>query len=408
MFLPKEPSGWWNKRFAVTGGNRIGWRCDSLYGALGDGDRDGGKGVRIVRIEELRLRDYRNYASCALAPCEGVTVLLGDNGQGKTNLLEAVYLTCTGRSHRTRQDRDLVRWGAEMADVQIRTQRRDGSHEVELRLPLAGRRHILVSGQEASRSGELMGHVTGVLFSPEDLRTVKDGPAERRRFVDMALAQLRPAYYYAMQRYNRALKQRNELLRAAAVQPALMATLDSWDEQLAVSGAELMRQRREYVARLSKAAGETHRDIAGGREDLSVVYRPSVDGEDARACMEALFAAREGDVRRMTTSVGPHRDDVALMVDGRDVRAFGSQGQQRTAALSMRLAELGVMREELGEWPVLMLDDVMSELDPGRRCRLLEHLSGIQTLVTCTDTDDLAGAQPGAVYRVSGASIAQL
>ena len=139
-----------------------------------------------------------------------------------------------------------------------------------------------------------------------------------------------------------------------------------------------------------------------------MVYRPSVDGEDARACMEALFAAREGDVRRMTTSVGPHRDDVALMVDGRDVRAFGSQGQQRTAALSMRLAELGVMREELGEWPVLMLDDVMSELDPGRRCRLLEHLSGIQTLVTCTDTDDLAGAQPGAVYRVSGASIAQL
>lgn len=270
-----------------------------------------------------------------------------------------------------------------------------------------GRRRILIAGQEVSRSGELMGHVTGVLFSPEDLRTVKDGPAERRRFVDMALAQLRPAYYYAMQRYNRALRQRNELLRAAAVNPSLLATLDSWDEQLAVSGAELMRQRRAYVARLSRAAGETHRGIAGGREVLSVAYRPNVDadGDDARACMEALFAAREGDVRRMTTSVGPHRDDVALLVDGRDVRAFGSQGQQRTAALSMRLAELGVMREELGEWPVLMLDDVMSELDPGRRCRLLERLEGIQTLVTCTDPDDLAGAQPGAVYRVSGAEI---
>ncbi len=360
-----------------------------------------------MRVVELQLRNYRNYAACALAPCEGVTVLLGDNGQGKTNLLEAVYLTCTGRSHRTRQDRELVRWGAEAADVQIRAERRDGSHEVEIQLPLAGRRRILIAGQEVSRSGELMGHVTGVLFSPEDLRTVKDGPAERRRFVDMALAQLRPAYYYAMQRYNRALRQRNELLRAAAVNPSLLATLDSWDEQLAVSGAELMRQRRAYVARLSRAAGETHRDIAGGREVLSVAYRPNVDagGDDARACMEALFAAREGDVRRMTTSVGPHRDDVALLVDGRDVRAFGSQGQQRTAALSMRLAELGVMREELGEWPVLMLDDVMSELDPGRRCRLLERLEGIQTLVTCTDPDDLAGAQPGAVYRVSGAEI---
>ena len=357
---------------------------------------------------ELQLRDYRNYEACALAPCEGVTVLLGDNGQGKTNLLEAVYLTCTGRSHRTRQDRELVRWGAEAASVKVRAERRDGSHEVQIFVPAAGRRRILISGQEISRSGELMGHVTGVLFSPEDLRTVKDGPAERRRFVDMALAQLKPAYYYAMQRYNRALRQRNELLRAAAANPSLLATLDSWDEQLAASGAELMRQRRQYVERLSLEAGRTHRDIAGGREALRVDYRPSVDGEDARACLEALFAARESDVRRMTTSVGPHRDDVALMVDGRDVRAFGSQGQQRTAALSMRLAELAVMREALGEWPVLMLDDVMSELDPGRRCRLLERLEGVQTLVTCTDPDDLAGAKPGAVYRVSGASIARL
>lgn len=358
-----------------------------------------------MRITQLQLKDFRNYEECALEPCEGVTVLLGDNGQGKTNVLEAVYLTCTGRSHRTRQDRDLIRWGAEFADVRIHSLRRDGTHEVEIQLPAAGRRHILVAGQEVSRSGELLGHVTGVLFSPEDLRTVKDGPAERRRFVDMALAQLRPAYYYAMQRYNRALKQRNELLRAAAARPSLIATLDSWDEQLAASGAELMRHRREYVARLSETAGETHRDIAGDRERLSIQYRPSVDGGDAQACMDALFAARENDARRLTTSVGPHRDDVALLVDGRDVRAFGSQGQQRTAALSMRLAELKVMRDELGEWPVLMLDDVMSELDPGRRRRLLEHLKGVQTLVTCTDPDDLAGAEAGAIYRVSGAKI---
>lgn len=358
-----------------------------------------------MRIVDLQLKDYRNYESCDFVPCEGVTVLLGDNGQGKTNVLEAVYLSCTGRSHRTRQDRELIRWGAEFADVRIQTERRDGSHEVEIALPAAGKRRIKVAGQEVSRSGELLGHVTGVLFSPEDLRTVKDGPAERRRFVDIALSQLRPAYYYAMQRYNRALKQRNELLRAGVANPSLLATLDSWDEQLAIAGAELMRHRREYVKRLSETAGETHRDLADDREHLQIQYRPSVDGEDAQACMDALFAARENDARRMTTSVGPHRDDVTLLVDGRDVRAFGSQGQQRTAALSMRLAELSVMRDELDEWPVLMLDDVMSELDPGRRRRLLEHLKGIQTLVTCTDPDDLAGAEAGAVYRVHDASI---
>lgn len=358
-----------------------------------------------MRIKELQLKNYRNYESCAFEPCDGVTVLLGNNGQGKTNVLEAVYLTCTGRSHRTRQDRELIRWGADLADVRIETQRRDGSHEVQILLPATGKRRIKVAQQEVSRSGELLGHVTGVLFSPEDLRTVKDGPAERRRFVDMALSQLRPAYYYAMQRYNRALKQRNELLRAAAVNPSLLATLDSWDEQLALAGAELMRHRREYVDRLSQVAGQTHQDIAGGREHLRIVYRPSVDGETAQACMEALFGVRESDARRMTTSVGPHRDDVAVLVEERDVRAFGSQGQQRTAALSMRLAELNVMRDELGEWPVLMLDDVMSELDPSRRRRLLEHLKGIQTLVTCTDPDDLAGAETGAIYRVDGATI---
>ena len=356
-------------------------------------------------ITQLHLKDFRNYATCDFTPCEGVTVLLGDNGQGKTNVLEAVYLTCTGRSHRTRQDRELIRWGAEQASVQIYTQRRDGSHEVEILLPAQGKRRIRVSGQEVSRSGELLGHVTGVLFSPEDLRTVKDGPAERRRFVDMALSQLRPAYYYAMQRYNRALKQRNELLRSVAAHPALACTLDSWDEQLAAAGVELMRHRREYVQRLSQRAGETHRDIAGGRERLEIQYRPSVDGGEVQDCMEALFAARETDLRRMTTSVGPHRDDVTLLVEGRDVRAFGSQGQQRTAALAMRLAELNVMREELEEWPVLMLDDVMSELDPSRRRRLLEHLEGIQTLVTCTDPDDLGGAKPGAIYRVEGARV---
>lgn len=362
-----------------------------------------------MKITHAQLANFRSYESCALAPCAGVNVLLGDNGQGKTNVLEALYLTCTGRSHRTRQDRELIRWGAEAAQVSVEAERRDGSHQVEITLPALGRRRIRIAGQEISRSGELMGHVTGVLFSPEDLRTVKDGPAERRRFVDMALSQVKPAYYYALQRYARALRQRNETLKAVAAQPAFMATLDAWDEQLAEAGAALMVYRREYIARLSAVAAETHREIADGRERLEIRYAPSVTlGDDAQSLLDALFAARENDLRRMTTSVGAHRDDVLLLVEGRDVRAFGSQGQQRTAALAMRLAEMDVMREQLEEWPVLMLDDVMSELDPGRRRQLVSRLRGIQTFITCTDEDDLAGAEIGKAWRVEDGVLKEL
>lgn len=360
-------------------------------------------------ITRVQLTQYRSYEACALAPCEGVNVLLGDNGQGKTNVLEALYLCCTGRSHRTRQDRELIRWGADFASVKAESERRDGSHQVELILPAAGRRRIKIAGQEASKSGELMGHVTGVLFSPEDLRTVKDGPAERRRFVDMALSQIRPAYYYALQRYARALKQRNEVLKLANARPELLRTLDSWDEQLSEAGAELMRRRRSYIARLSEAAAERHREISDGRETLEIRYAPSAqNGDDPQANLEALFAAREGDLRRMTTSVGAHRDDVLVLIGGRDARAYGSQGQQRTAALAMRLAELSVMREELGEWPMLMLDDVMSELDPSRRRQLIGRLEGIQTFVTCTDAEDLAGAAVGRAWRVSGGTLVEV
>ena len=360
-------------------------------------------------ITHAQLANYRSYEACALAPCEGVNVLLGDNGQGKTNVLEALYLCCTGRSHRTRQDRELIRWGADFASVKVEALRRDGSHQVEIVMPALGRRKLKIAGQEVSKSGELMGHVTGVLFSPEDLRTVKDGPSERRRFVDMALSQIKPAYYYALQRYARALKQRGEVLKLASVQPGLMATLDSWDEQLAAAGAALMAQRRAYVARLSALAAETHREISDGREQLEIRYLPSVSmGDDAQAILEALFGARENDLRRMITSTGPHRDDVQLLIGGKDVRAFGSQGQQRTAALAMRLSELEVMRDALEEWPMLMLDDVMSELDPSRRRQLVGRLKGIQTFITCTDEDDLAGAEVGRAWRVSNGVLSEL
>ena len=201
-----------------------------------------------MRIRSIRLTDFRNYAEAEIAPCGGVTVFTGDNAQGKTNILEAVYLCCTGRSHRTSHDREMIRTGADIARVRVDADRRDGHHDVEIILPRMERRRVKVAGNVVSRSGELLGHITGVLFAPEDLRMVKDGPAERRRFVDMELSQLRPSYYYALQRYSRALKQRGALLKEISLGNAHADTLDMWDAQLAESGAAVMDLRREFPA----------------------------------------------------------------------------------------------------------------------------------------------------------------
>lgn len=347
-----------------------------------------------MRINSLKLNNFRNYSALELSPCEGITVFWGDNAQGKTNLLESLYLCCTGRSHRTHSDRELIKWNEDVCRVSVIAERRDGTHTVDISIPVSARRVIKVNGSPIARSGELMGHVTGVLFSPEDLRTVKDGPAERRRFIDMALSQLYPAYYYCLQRYLRALKQRNEALRT------MSATLESWDMQLATYGSELVRYRSAYISRLSEAAKRVHSDISIEKEALEIRYQPSIAGDTHDDVIRALIASRASDMRRMTTTVGAHRDDIALFIDDMDVRAFGSQGQQRTAALSMRLGELAVMEEISGERPVLLLDDVMSELDPFRRRALLSHIEGIQVLVTCTDINDLAGADIGMAYNV--------
>lgn len=363
-----------------------------------------------MQIESVELINFRCYERATLKPCAGITVLCGDNAQGKTALLEAVYLCCTGRSHRTPRERELIRWQERHGRVTVKAQRRDGSHEVRIDLFQDQRRTVTVGGTRIGRSGELLGHVTGVLFAPEDLDMVKDGPAERRRFLDMELSQISPAYYYQLQRYMRALNQRSKVLHGSAFAPELADTLPDWDAQLARAGARIIEARRCFIRRLSAHAREVHRDITGGKEALELFYRSAVEGDlDGEALENCLFAAleraRENDLKRCTTSVGPHRDDMGIAIGGADARMYGSQGQQRSCALSLKLAELLVMREEIGEYPVLMLDDVMSELDPGRRRRLLGALRGVQTLITCTDPEDLAGAEVGLMQRVQGGTL---
>ena len=363
-----------------------------------------------MHITKIQLNNFRNYETAEIAPCPGVTVLYGNNAQGKTALVEAVILCCTGRSHRTPRDKELIRWEQPFGKVRVEVKRSDGSHEIELNLNPTTRKTVKIGGRTLQRTGELMGHLNGVLFAPEDLRIVKDGPAERRRFVDMELSQIRPGYYYALQLYARALNQRNHLLREIMINPSLRDTLDEWDAQLARYGADIMERRRNFISLISESAKESHREISGGAERLTAAYQPAIASEESGAAlrdtiMRALRLSRDNDIRRGTSTVGPHRDDLTLLLSGMDVRMYGSQGQQRTAALSLKLAELDIMHRELGEWPVLLLDDVMSELDPGRRRQLLKRFEGVQTIVTCTDMSDLAEAEIGAAYRIDHGTI---
>lgn len=357
-----------------------------------------------MQVTSLSLSCFRNYEKAVIEPDAGVTVFTGPNAQGKTNILEALHLCCLGKSHRTSRDEELIQWGKDTARVTVKTSQRDGTHEVAVILSRTQKKKktVRIGLRQAERIGELLGHVCGVLFSPEDLQIVKEGPAERRRFMDMQLSQLRPAYFYALQRAVRTLNQRNALLKEIARNPSLLPTLDMWDEQLARVGAVICENRREAVDKLAQLARSAHLSLTGGREELNLRYVSQVaDAQNVyEALLERLARARSEDLRRMTTTVGVHRDDIAITIDGREARTFASQGQQRSAVLSLKLAQLEWAGQESGEAPILMLDDVMSELDPNRRRQLIERIDRVQTFVTCTDLSDLAGAKQGAVYRV--------
>ena len=338
-------------------------------------------------INQLTLTNFRNYEHCEFRPEKGINLIVGENAQGKTNLLEAVFLCCFGRSHRTGKEKDMIAYDAPYALIQLNSERTATQHELSIRLTREEGRMIKSDGLPLNRIGELMGLLNCVLFAPEHLSIVKDGPAERRRFLDMELSQTHPAYFFLLQQYNRALRQRNTLLRSLREQPELRATLPVWNQQLANLGFKIMTYRESFCARLSLLASRNHSDISGGREQLTVQYHPHQPIQDEASLLRSIEEGTPEDIRRMTSLRGPHRDEMALTLDGREIRSFGSQGQQRTAALAIKLSELDLIYEETGEWPILMLDDVMSELDDRRQKYLLERILPVQTLVTSTSFD---------------------
>ncbi|MFO7263736.1 MAG: DNA replication/repair protein RecF [Bacillaceae bacterium G1] len=348
-------------------------------------------------LHQLSLENYRNYETCQLTFRRPLNIFFGQNAQGKTNLLEAILLLAVAKSHRTPHHRQLIRWNEKSARVSGRITRLGRQWELALTLSDQGK-VASVNRLEQERLSDFVGHLNVVMFAPEDVNLVKEGPSARRRFLDMEIAQISPNYLYDLTRYHRLLQQRNRFLKSmeAAQQTAL---LDTWDEQLSQFGVKILQKRRQFIRDLQQWASSLHRQFTQGREEMVLHYQMSIPLEEqttfqegVAAYFEALKSGRSQDLRRGTSLFGPHRDDLRIFINGKDVQLYGSQGQQRTAALSLKLAELELIRQEVGEYPLLLLDDVLSELDPQRQADLIASIRPeVQTFITTTHLDGLEG-----------------
>ena len=335
----------------------------------------------------LTLENYRNYRSLKLSLKPGLNVLTGENAQGKTNLLEAVYFTSIGKSMRTPRDKELILWGEDRARIKAEAVGKYGRKKVEFLIDKRDNKRVAVNGAEIRKLGELMGVIMTVLFSPDEIAVIKNSPGDRRRFMDIAVCQLSRAYFYLLSRYNKTLAQRNRLLKSGTDGD----TLDVWDMQLAGAGAKVIKTRRGFINRLSALADKNHRYLTKDKESLTLNYE-SLSGETEEEIrvnfLSELKRTRDKDILYGFTHIGAQTDDFAVLAGDVDVRKYGSQGQQRTAALSLKLAELDLFKDESGESPVLLLDDVFSELDENRQEKLIGRLNGFQTEVTCTRIEE--------------------
>lgn len=337
-------------------------------------------------IRSLKLKNYRNYNLLDLTFDPKTNIMYGDNAQGKTNILEALYLSGTTKSHRGTKDKDLIRFGQEEAHLETIVEKKGVLFQIDIHLKKNSPKGIAIDKIPIRRAGELLGLVHFVFFSPEDLNIIKDGPSERRRFLDLELSQLDKIYLSDLSNYNRIINQRNALLKELNGQSSLLETLDIWDFQLSSYGEKIITRRKQFVSHLNRIISGIHERLTGNKEKLSISYESSIG---TLTMDQALKKYRERDLRMKSTSVGPHRDDLCFLnQDEMDLRKFGSQGQQRTAALSLKLSEIELVKELTGDTPVLLLDDVLSELDKHRQNYLLESIHDIQTMVTCTGLDE--------------------
>lgn len=348
-------------------------------------------------LKTILLNNYRNYTKANLLCSPTLNIIWGNNAQGKSNLLEAIYLLSTGQAYRTNHDQELVRWGASYYLIKSEIQNNERTLDIELMYQIDQKKSLKINGYKRSRISDVLGVFNVVLFSPDDLYLVKGGPTRRRRYLDLTICRLNPSYYYYLQQYQKTVEQRNQLLRSLAITTSSLATLEVWDQQLVILGAKILGRRLQILPKLTKLSSYFYRKIASNTEQLFVRYQSTVnlplenqeidcsESTIARYFSDHLKHIRKEERKRGVTLIGPHRDDLVLYLDQHEMRNFGSQGQQRSAALSLKLAELEILANEQGDYPVLLLDDVLSELDSSRREFLFTQLlNKVQTFLTTT------------------------
>ncbi|UHA75362.1 DNA replication/repair protein RecF [Paenibacillus sp. 481] len=368
-------------------------------------------------VKSVALNNYRNYGNLELDTSNRVNIFVGRNAQGKTNLLEAIFVMALTKSHRTSRDKELIGWETDHARIKASVDRKYGTCQLELNISKQGKK-AKVNGLEQQKLSGFIGALNVVMFAPEDLEIVKGAPGIRRRFLDMEIGQVQPSYLYHLQQYQKVLVQRNNLLKqmwnTASKQSDTM--LDIFNEQLVVNGVKIVKKRKQYLKKLQVWAEQIHAGITDGRESLLVKYAPSFTAEeddDADAVvfeqfMLKLTQMKDQEVRRGMTLVGPHRDDLTFYINDKEVQTYGSQGQQRTTALSLKLAEIELMHEEIGEYPVLLLDDVLSELDTFRQTQLIETFqSKVQTFITTTGIEGIntSKLQDASMFHVENGQV---
>lgn len=336
-------------------------------------------------IKSLELANYRNYESLELQFDRGTNILYGDNAQGKTNILEAIYIAATTKSHKGSKDKEIVNFDKDEAHIRTYIEKDDIETRVDMHLRKSKSKGIAVDGQKLKKAADLLGICNVVFFSPEDLGIIKNGPSERRRFIDMELCQLDNIYLYNLNNYNKIVNQRNKLLKDMYMNPDLKETLNIWDMQLVSYGIKIIERRRVFVQQLNELIYDIHKKLSGDKEDLHIVYEPNVEIENFEKSMRY---SRDKDIKAKMTTVGPHRDDFSIVIRGIDIRKYGSQGQQRTAALSLKLSEIELVKKITKDNPILLLDDVLSELDSNRQNYLLNSIGNIQTIITCTGLEE--------------------
>ena len=355
-------------------------------------------------IKKLKVWNYRNYVEEELEFSENINILYGDNAQGKTNILESIYICGTTRSHQGSKDKEIIRLDEDESHIRMYIEKKGLEHRIDMHLKKNKPKGIAINGVPIKKISELVGFINMIFFSPEDLSIIKRGPSERRRFLDMELCQLDKIYLDNLTRYNKVLNQRNHFLKQIKNDEQLKDTLSVWDDQLVYYGSKIIQARDEFLLKIDPIAADIHSGLTGSKETLKISYEPNVVETQFKETLERNY---EKDMYLQNTSCGPHRDDIKFLINDIDVRTYGSQGQKRTAALSLKLSEIELVKNRINDVPVLLLDDVLSELDRNRQNFLLDYLKDIQTIITCTGLEELVKNRISAdrIYRINNGNV---